>query len=147
MTTLRHSNITGAIIGAVLDVFHELGHGFSEKVYCRALAICLREVGLGVVEQPTIAVHFHGHTIGNFRSISCRGLKDPVGPWPEKPVVVRGPRTSRSRRHTPVAGPCSRSTRPPPPCNPRAVAPPATGPWTDTSCWNPETPWPRPHRR
>lgn len=66
MTTLRHSNITGTIIGAVLDVFHELGYGFSEKVYSRALAIRLREASLDVVEQPIITVRFHGHTIGTF---------------------------------------------------------------------------------
>ena len=68
MTELRHRSITGAIIGAFHDVNHELGHGFSEKLLCRALSIVLRERGFVVIDEPEILVDFHGHRIGSFRA-------------------------------------------------------------------------------
>ena len=58
--------ITKAIIGAFYDVFHELGHGYSEKIYRRALAIVLRERGFEVIEECHIKVIFHGINIGTF---------------------------------------------------------------------------------
>ncbi len=66
MPEFLHAEITKAIIGAFYDVFHELGHGYSEKVYRRALAIVLRERGLEVVEECHIKVIFHGNNIGSF---------------------------------------------------------------------------------
>ena len=66
MTDLLHAEITRVIIGAFYDVFHELGHGFSERIYCRALAVLLRERGLEVVEEQHITVTFHGQRIGTF---------------------------------------------------------------------------------
>jgi GxxExxY protein len=36
--TLKHSDLTSAIIGAFYDVYNELGYGFLEKVYENALA-------------------------------------------------------------------------------------------------------------
>jgi GxxExxY protein len=56
------------IIDACYQVFRELGHGFSEKIYRRALAIVLREKGLAVIEECEITVHFHGTLIGSFNA-------------------------------------------------------------------------------
>lgn len=39
------ADLTHEIIGAFFKVFNELGHGYSEKIYRRALAIVLRELG------------------------------------------------------------------------------------------------------
>jgi GxxExxY protein len=61
-----HAEITKAIIGAFYDVFHELGHGFSEKIYRRALAIVLQERGFVAIEERHIKVIFHGTNIGTF---------------------------------------------------------------------------------
>jgi GxxExxY protein len=61
-----HASLTHAIIGAFYDVFHELGHGYSEKIYRRALAIILRERGLEATEERHITVHSHGTLIGTF---------------------------------------------------------------------------------
>ena len=61
-----HADITKAIIGAFYDVFHELGHGYSEKIYRRALAIVLQERGFDVIEERHIRVIFHGINIGTF---------------------------------------------------------------------------------
>lgn len=66
MAEFLHAEITKAIIGAIYDVFHELGHGYSEKIYRRALAIVLRERGFDVIEEAQINVIFHGTTIGTF---------------------------------------------------------------------------------
>jgi GxxExxY protein len=44
----------------------ELGHGFSEHVLRRAMVVLLREIGLRVLEEYSLEVHFHGHVIGKF---------------------------------------------------------------------------------
>ena len=63
---LAHAQLTSAIIGSFYKVFNELGHGYSEKVYQRALAIVLRELGYEAVEERRIKVFFHGALIGEF---------------------------------------------------------------------------------
>src|SRR6476646_9494488 len=64
MTQLAHADLTHKIIGAFFNVHNELGHGFSEKIYRRALAIVLREMGLEATEERRINVFFHGILIG-----------------------------------------------------------------------------------
>ena len=66
MPEFLHAEITKAIIGAFFDVYHELGHGYSEKIYRRALAIVLQERGFDVIEERHIKVIFHGINIGTF---------------------------------------------------------------------------------
>jgi GxxExxY protein len=63
---LEHAQLTWKIIGAFFSVFRELGHGYSEKVYRRALAIVLRELGLEAIEERQIKVFFHRALIGEF---------------------------------------------------------------------------------
>ena len=65
---LVHAQLTEKIIAGFFKVYSELGHGYSEKVYCRALAIVLREMGLQVLEECEIKVVFHGTIIGLFRA-------------------------------------------------------------------------------
>jgi GxxExxY protein len=59
-----NQELTGAIIGAALDVFHDLGSGFLEKVYENALAVELRERGLDVVPQAEMRVLYKGQVVG-----------------------------------------------------------------------------------
>lgn len=66
MPEFLHAEITKAIIGAFYDVFHELGHGYAEKIYRRAVAIVLRERGFDAVEERHIQVFFRGANIGTF---------------------------------------------------------------------------------
>jgi GxxExxY protein len=68
VVTYPHSDLTGRIIEAFYIVFRELGHGFAEKVYRRAVAIVLREMGLEAIEEREIDVHFHGALIGTFKA-------------------------------------------------------------------------------
>jgi len=47
---LPHADITDRIIGAFFEVHRELGHGFSEQVYRRAIAIVLRMSRMDVTD-------------------------------------------------------------------------------------------------
>ena len=62
---MKHEELTGKIIKVFYDVFNELGYGFTEKIYERALAIALEENGLKVESQVDYQVHFHGKMIVN----------------------------------------------------------------------------------
>ncbi len=54
------------IVRVCYDVQSELGCGFVEKVYERALAIALSEAGFAFEVQYPIAVSFRGNVIGEF---------------------------------------------------------------------------------
>ena len=54
------------VIGAAFTVHGELGHGFLEKVYERALVIELRELGLTVHPQFPIPVSYRDQSVGNY---------------------------------------------------------------------------------
>ena len=66
MPEFPHAEITGAIIGAFFHVYNELGHGFGESIYRRALCILLRERGFTALEEMRVTVDYHGHRIGTF---------------------------------------------------------------------------------
>ena len=58
--------LTGAILGACFEVINELGAGFLESVYEKALLIALRDKGLNVASQVPIPVLFRGQPVGEF---------------------------------------------------------------------------------
>jgi len=62
----KHSDLTGAIIGAFFQVHKELGYGFSEKIYENALGIVLKELGFDVKSQVPIKVYFHDQVVGEY---------------------------------------------------------------------------------
>ncbi len=62
----KHTEITGKILNAFFQLYREMGYGFAEKVYKRALAILLEELGLTVERQKRIKVYFHGKVVGEF---------------------------------------------------------------------------------
>ena len=61
-----HADLTQRIIGAFFEVHRELGHGFSEIVYRRAISIVLRSAGVEALEETLISVLFRGAVIGTF---------------------------------------------------------------------------------
>ena len=67
IANLAHGDLTGKILRCFFEVQGELGHGFSELVLCRAMAIALEEAGLRVREEVALAVHYRGRCIGSFR--------------------------------------------------------------------------------
>jgi hypothetical protein len=63
---LKHRALTEKIIGAFYDVYNELGHGFLEVIYERALAIALARSGMKVEGQ--VPEWFRSVRIGDFRA-------------------------------------------------------------------------------
>jgi len=62
----KHAELSEEIIKVFYQVHSELGFGFSEKVYQKALAIALRELGWQVEEQVPMKVYFRGYLVGEF---------------------------------------------------------------------------------
>ena len=65
---LEHKDITEQIIGASFEVFRELGYGFLERVYQRAMKVELELRGLKAPIETDIQVRYKGHVIGDYRA-------------------------------------------------------------------------------
>jgi GxxExxY protein len=63
---LLEQDLTEKVIGACFEVANELGAGFLESVYQKALVLVLTQKGLRAVEQVPLKVTFRGHTICDF---------------------------------------------------------------------------------
>jgi GxxExxY protein len=63
---MKHEELTGQIIGVFFEVANELGHGFLESVYERALLIALADRGLRAEAQVPLQVQFRGRVVGDF---------------------------------------------------------------------------------
>jgi len=63
---LKHAGITESVIGCAFEVTNELGAGFLESVYEKALLSALRHKGLSAIAQHPIKVNFRGECVGNF---------------------------------------------------------------------------------
>lgn len=68
MAELKHKGLTDQIIREFYNVYNELGSGFLESVYEKALAIALHEAGLSARKQVPIDVWFRGQKVGDFRA-------------------------------------------------------------------------------
>lgn len=67
-STLLHSEITQAILGAFYSVYSEVGFGFLESVYEKCLAIVLDHAGLKVERQVPYQITFRGRSAGTYRA-------------------------------------------------------------------------------
>jgi GxxExxY protein len=63
---LRHEILTGRILKICFDVSNELGCGFLESVYQKALLISLAEDGLQAESQVQLKVMFRNQQVGDF---------------------------------------------------------------------------------
>jgi len=63
---MQHEELTKTIIGACFEVSNELGSGFLEAVYEKALIIVLKNKGLKVFSQAPLKIHFRGQIIGDY---------------------------------------------------------------------------------
>jgi len=61
-----HKQLTGDVLGVCFEVMGELGAGFVESVYEKALLIALREKGIRAEGQVPLRVTFHGESVGEF---------------------------------------------------------------------------------
>ena len=62
----KHSDLSDKIIKVFYEIHNELGYGFSERVYQKALGIALCQIGLKVEEQLPIKIYFRGQEIGEY---------------------------------------------------------------------------------
>ena len=65
---LAHRDVTEAVIGASFSVYNELGYGFLEKVYQRAMVVELRAQGVPVTTEADIRVIYKGVEVGVYRA-------------------------------------------------------------------------------
>ncbi|HMS08121.1 MAG TPA: GxxExxY protein [Pyrinomonadaceae bacterium] len=61
-----NEEITGAIINASFEVSNELGAGFLESVYEKALIVALAQRGLNISAQVPLKVRFRNVIVGEF---------------------------------------------------------------------------------
>lgn len=64
---MEHSDLTGRIIGAAIEVHKELGPGFLESLYENALCIELRCCNIPFARQVSVPVLYRGVEIGLHR--------------------------------------------------------------------------------
>ena len=64
---LLHADITEKIIGAAFAVYAELGYGFLESVYQKAMQVELHHSGLRCEIECPIKVKYRNVIVGDFR--------------------------------------------------------------------------------
>ena len=65
---LKHKRITDKILKSFYEVYNELGNGFLESVYEKAMLLVLKDYGLKAESQKEILVSFRDEVIGNFKA-------------------------------------------------------------------------------
>ncbi|MFA5517464.1 MAG: GxxExxY protein [Desulfuromonadales bacterium] len=60
------NELTEKVIKSCFEVSNELGSGFLESVYEKALLIAIRDKGLSVGNQVPLQVHFRQQVVGDF---------------------------------------------------------------------------------
>ena len=65
---LLHADVTGRIIGAAFEVYGELGYGFLESVYQKAMQVELQRSGLKAEIECPIKVRYRNVIVGEFRA-------------------------------------------------------------------------------
>lgn len=65
---LVHGNLSRQIIGAFYDVYNELGFGFPEALYQRAMPVALAGRGVTCEREPMLVVRYKGEIVGNYRA-------------------------------------------------------------------------------
>jgi len=63
---MLHAELTGKILEACFEVSNELGVGFIESVYEKALQVALLQKGIAVERQIPLHVSFRGVMVGDF---------------------------------------------------------------------------------
>ncbi|GJM32387.1 MAG: hypothetical protein DHS20C18_13880 [Saprospiraceae bacterium] len=64
---MKHKELTHKIIGAAMEVHKQLGNGFQEVIYQRALAIELDLQGINFNREFEMSLQYKGHDIGTRR--------------------------------------------------------------------------------
>lgn len=65
---IPHGEVTEQIIGAAFEVYNELGYGFLESVYQKAMQVELAQRGCRAEVERPIKVSYRGAIVGEFRA-------------------------------------------------------------------------------
>ncbi|MFM7164107.1 MAG: GxxExxY protein [Planctomycetaceae bacterium] len=65
---LQHSEVTDKILGAAFEVHQELGYGFLERVYQRAMQFELELRGVTCELEAGIEVRYKNEVVGEYRA-------------------------------------------------------------------------------
>lgn len=68
MRELLHSDLTGEIIGAAIEVHKAFGPGFLEKVYEKALCVELELQGINFEQQAPFVIEYRGRIVGEYKA-------------------------------------------------------------------------------
>lgn len=62
----KHEDLTEQVISCFYTVYNDLGYGFLESVYQKALAVEFRETGIEFDDEVEISVFYNDQRIGEF---------------------------------------------------------------------------------
>tara|TARA_Y100000294_G_scaffold166722_1_gene175298 strand:- start:284 stop:676 length:393 start_codon:yes stop_codon:yes gene_type:complete len=65
---IKYKEITDKILKSFYEVYNELGNGFLESVYEKAMLLVLKDCGLKAKSQKEILVSFRDEVIGTFKA-------------------------------------------------------------------------------
>jgi len=68
IVTLEKKEVTEKIIGAAFEVYRELGYGFLERVYQKAMQVELQRAGLKAELERKIQVRYKGVVVGDYEA-------------------------------------------------------------------------------
>ena len=63
---MKHEEVTYKIIGCAHNVFNQLGFGFLESVYQKAMIIELKKHGLKAEAEKPLKVYYDGQIVGDY---------------------------------------------------------------------------------
>ena len=63
---LVYPELSYKVVGILFSVFNEVGYGYQEKYYQRAIAQALQESGIKFKEQVSAPLEFRGKIIGRY---------------------------------------------------------------------------------
>ena len=61
---MKYKELTHKIIGCAMKVHSQLGNGFQEVIYQRALAIEMKDQGLNFDRELSMSIFYNGHSVG-----------------------------------------------------------------------------------
>lgn len=67
MADVIHKELSYHIVGAVFRAFNQLGYGYREKVYQKAIAAELKKDGLKLQAEIRIPLYYDGNKIGIYQ--------------------------------------------------------------------------------
>lgn len=66
MSDLIEKELSYKVMGAMFNVYNDLGGGYQEKYYQRAIAKELQSLGIKFIEQVSAPLQFKGYSIGRY---------------------------------------------------------------------------------